>query len=210
MTTPNKITLFRIFIIPVMVIICLIPQLNIEISGFFKITISQLIFLILFIIGSISDFLDGYLARKNNQVTTFGKFLDPIADKILVLTALIFLFIFPYWGKNELDEIKIVNLAVIFTGVLIIILREFLVTGVRLLAVDSGIVIAASKLGKIKTASTMIAIIFMLFNGFGIGQALKLEYDYFSFTLYGIAILFTIISGVDYLYKNRNIILETM
>ena len=210
MTTPNKITLFRIFIIPVMVIICLIPQLNIEISGFFKITISQLIFLILFIIGSLSDFLDGYLARKNNQVTTFGKFLDPIADKILVLTALIFLFIFPYWGKTELEEIKIVNLAVIFSGVLIIILREFLVTGVRLLAVDSGVVIAASKLGKIKTVSTMVAIIFMLFNGFGISQALKLEYDYFSFALYGIAILFTIISGVDYLYKNREIILKTI
>lgn len=204
MTTPNKITLFRILIIPIMVIIAVIPQLN-KTNLFLDITISQLMFLILFIIGSLSDFLDGYLARKNNQITTFGKFLDPIADKLLVVTSILFLCLFPYWAG-------LTNYIVIYTGLLIIIIREFLVTGVRLLAIEKQKVIAASKLGKIKTATTMVAITVMLFNGFHIHKFINKnsQIDYISYTLYAIAILFTIISGIDYLIKNKDIVLESI
>lgn len=202
MTISNKITLLRILLIPLMIIILFIPGLEKE--TFLKITISQLIFTILFIIASFTDFLDGYLARKRNEITTFGKFLDPIADKLLVLTGFIFLVKMPYWSINN------TNLVLISVGVIIILLREFMVTGVRLLASEKGKVIAASKLGKAKTISTMISNIWFLFNGFNLKELMKTNFDYISFSIFLICILLTIISGIDYLYKNRKIVLETM
>ena len=131
MTLPNKITVLRILLIPIMTIIVFIQPLNELIMdiGFVKMPLSQLIFLIIFIIASLTDFLDGYLARKNNQITTFGKFLDPIADKILVVTGFLYLM---HIGRIE------------FWVILVIVLREFAVSGIRLIASKSGEVIAAS------------------------------------------------------------------
>lgn len=202
MTISNKITLSRIFLIPIMIIILFIPGLEKEL--FLKITISQLIFTILFSLASFTDFLDGYIARKRNEVTTFGKFLDPIADKLLVLTGFIFLVKFSYWNS------KLLNLQLISIGVIIILLREFMVTGVRLLASEKGHVIAASKLGKAKTVSTMISNLLFLFNGFNFKEALNINFDYLTFSFFLICVLLTIISGIDYLYKNRKIVLETI
>lgn len=204
MTIANKLTIFRIFLIPVMIIFAVIPGLNNN-NLFWGITTGQLIFMIIFIIASFTDFLDGYLARKRNEITTFGKFLDPIADKLLVLTALIFLIVFPRWNGSKV-------IPQILVGVTVIIIREFVVTGIRLLAVDKGKVIAASKLGKIKTATTMVAIIIMLFNGFNIAHSIanKPVMDWFSLIFFWLAILFTIISGVDYFVKNKEIIFESV
>ena len=141
MNLPNKLTILRILLVPIMVII---PYLKIQ-GEFLDIPISFLIMELIFIIASITDKLDGTIARKKNLVTTFGKFLDPIADKILVLAALIILV--------ELGKIP---------GwiPIIVLFREFVVSGYRLIAVgNSGKVIAASIWGKLKTVTQMIAII---------------------------------------------------
>ena len=143
MNLPNKLTLFRIILVPIMVIVSFF-----DIPGsFLGISTTMWIMELIFIIASITDKLDGYLARKNNQVTNFGKFLDPIADKILVVAAMI-LFVemgrLPAWIP------------------IIVIIREFAVSGYRLIAVqNSGKVIAANVWGKLKTVTQMIAIILM-------------------------------------------------
>ena len=143
MNLPNKLTLFRIILVPIMVIVSFF-----DIPGsFLGISTTIWIMELIFIIASITDKLDGYLARKNNQVTNFGKFLDPIADKILVVAAMI-LFVemgrLPAWIP------------------IIVIFREFAVSGYRLIAVqNSGKVIAANIWGKLKTVTQMIAIILM-------------------------------------------------
>lgn len=208
MTIANKITIARISLIPVMVLMVLIPGLNKPDNlVFLEMTVGQLIFTILFIVASLSDFLDGYLARSRNEITTFGKFLDPIADKILVLTALLFLIKFPYWA----DGVQNRYTNHIMIGILVIIVREFIVTGIRLLAVDKGIVIAASPLGKAKTFATMIAIIVMLFNGFTILDTIQNGiFDYISMSLFWLAIGLTVVSGIDYLIRNREVILESI
>lgn len=208
MTIANKITIGRILLIPIMIIFILIPSLNRPDNPIiFRMTTGQLIFAILFIIASASDFLDGYLARSRNEITTFGKFLDPIADKILVLTALIFMTKFPYWADATQDRYSIY----ILTGILIIIIREFVITGIRLIAVDKGVVIAASPLGKAKTFSTMTAIIVMLFNGFGLMNLIKEGlFDYVSMGIFWVSIVLTLLSGVDYIIRNRAIILESV
>ena len=139
MNLPNKITLCRIILVPFML---LVPLFGIE-ATVLGIKVENLIILAIFLIASFTDFLDGYLARKNNLVTNFGKFLDPIADKLLVITALIMLVSV---GKTP-TWIPVV-----------IIAREFIVSGIRMLAAGEGNVIAASMLGKIKTVSQMIAI----------------------------------------------------
>lgn len=151
MNLANKLTIFRIILVPIMVII---PFLGIQ-GELFSIPITYLIIDLIFIIASITDKLDGYIARSRNQVTTFGKFLDPLADKILVLTAMIMLVEMgrlPAW-------IPVIVLA-----------REFIVSGYRLIAVEKGgKVIAASVWGKMKTVTQMIAIIlaFVDINAFG-------------------------------------------
>lgn len=188
MNLPNKLTIFRIILVPIMVII---PFLGITgtISG---IPISWIIIDLIFILASITDKLDGYLARKNNKITTFGKFLDPLADKILVLAAMTMLVEMtklPAWIP------------------IIVLTREFMVSGYRLVAVEKGgKVIAASKWGKLKTVTQMIAIIlaFVDLNPFG---------ECFSGTLQGgdlilniivtgmmiIQTIATIFSGLDYM-----------
>lgn len=151
MNLPNKLTIFRILLVPIMVII---PYLNIN-GNLWGIPVSFIIMDIIFIIASITDKLDGHIARSRNQITTFGKFLDPLADKILVLAAMMILVEqtrLPAWIP------------------IIVITREFLVSGYRLVAVGkNGNVIAASKWGKLKTVTQMLAIIlaFIDINSFG-------------------------------------------
>ena len=151
MNLANKLTIFRIILVPIMV---MIPFFNIQ-GNFYGIPYEFLIINFIFIIASITDKLDGYIARSRNQVTTFGKFADPLADKILVLAAMIILV-----EKAKLPAfIPIIVLA-----------REFIVSGYRLIAVEKGgKVIAASVWGKLKTVTQMIAIIvaFLDVNAFG-------------------------------------------
>lgn len=195
MTTANKLTILRILLIPVMITVLYIDALVID-TQFLNMTVQQIIFAGLFILASLTDFLDGYIARKYNQITTFGKFLDPIADKVLVFTALLYLMV------QMPDRVAI-------WGVMVIIVREFLVTGVRLIAVEHGKVIAASHLGKYKTLTTMLAIIMFLFNDFGL-TLIHPNLVWVTNIVYYIAIFFTVWSGFDYLYKNREIILESV
>ncbi|WP_264229347.1 CDP-diacylglycerol--glycerol-3-phosphate 3-phosphatidyltransferase [Acholeplasma laidlawii] len=195
MTTANKLTILRILLIPVMISVLYIDALVID-TAFLNMTVQQIIFAGLFILASLTDFLDGYIARKYNQITTFGKFLDPIADKVLVFTALLYLMV------QMPDRVAI-------WGVMVIIVREFLVTGVRLIAVEHGKVIAASHLGKYKTLTTMLSIIMFLFNDFGL-TLIHPNLVWVTNIVYYIAIFFTVWSGFDYLYKNREIILESV
>ena len=188
MNLPNKLTIFRIILVPIMVII---PFFGIKgrVAG---IPIEWLIIDVVFIIASLTDKLDGYLARKNNQVTAFGKFLDPLADKILVLAAMMMLVEMqklPAW-------IPIIVLA-----------REFMVSGYRLIAVEKGgEVIAASKWGKLKTVTQMIAIVLALLdlNAFGecftgVLQGGDLILNLIVTIMMIIQVIATIFSGIDYM-----------
>lgn len=142
MNLANKLTIFRMILVPIMVVFAYLP-IN---QNFYGVATAMIIMDAIFIIASITDKLDGYIARSRNEVTTFGKFMDPLADKILVLAAMVILV-----EKNMLPAwIPIIVLA-----------REFIVSGVRLIAVEKGgLVIAASVWGKLKTVTQMIALIF--------------------------------------------------
>lgn len=191
----NKLTLFRIVLVPIMV---LIPYLNLK-GDFFGLPYTYFFMEIVFIIASITDKLDGYIARSKNQVTTFGKFLDPLADKILVLTALVLLV--------ELKKIP--------AWIPVIVLaREFLVSGYRLIAVEKGgKVIAASIWGKLKTATQMVAIILIMFdpNSFGdcfkgILEGAEFGLNLISTTLLILSVIATIFSGIDYLKNGKELL----
>jgi CDP-diacylglycerol--glycerol-3-phosphate 3-phosphatidyltransferase len=147
----------------------------------------NIIGVIIFIIASLTDFLDGHLARSRNLVTDFGKFMDPLADKLLVASALIYLV--------EAKELAA-------WIVIIIISREFIISGFRLVAANKGIVIAAGWWGKIKTMTTMIMIIVILFN-FDFEGIVVIE----QILIYA-SLLFTVISALDYITKNINIFRE--
>jgi CDP-diacylglycerol--glycerol-3-phosphate 3-phosphatidyltransferase len=186
MNLANKLTLSRIFLIPLMLLftIDIIPwsqeRLVLDISN------NQIVFTIIFIIASITDFLDGYIARKTHTITTFGKFLDPIADKALVVTAMVYLV--------SIGEFSVWIVSMI-------VLREFLVSGVRLVAVEKQKVIAAGRLGKQKTLWTIFALLFYLLNLQQFSQLVGMVLVYMMFIL-------TMISGIEYVYKNRALLLE--
>lgn len=197
MNLPNKLTLFRIILVPIMVII---PFLGIQ-GRFLGIPTSWLIIDLIFIIASITDKLDGYLARKNNQVTTFGKFLDPLADKILVLAAMVML----------------VEMAKLPAWIPIIVLaREFIVSGYRLVAVEKGgQVIAASKWGKIKTVTQMIAIILAFLDLYAFGECFggmlqggDAILNFVVTIMMLVQTVATIFSGVDYLKGAKKLIMS--
>lgn len=194
MNLPNKLTIFRILLVPIMVIIPFIP-----ISGdFYGIPFTWIIIDVVFILASLTDKLDGHIARSRNQITTFGKFLDPIADKILVLAAMLMLVEasrLPAWIP------------------IIVLFREFLVSGFRLVAVgNNGNVIAASIWGKIKTVTQMFALILALvdINAYGAFAWNKLTgfslvLNIASTVLMTISVIATIFSGYDYLKKGKDL-----
>ena len=195
MNLPNKLTIFRIILVPIMVIISL---LNIQ-GTFLNIPIIYWIINLIFIIASFTDHLDGKLARKNNQITTFGKFADPLADKILVLSTMLILVEFnklPAW-------IPIIVLA-----------REFVVSGYRLIAVEKGgQVIAANIWGKLKTVTQMIAIILSLLdvNAFAAFINTKLTgynliINILSTTFMFVSVIATIFSGWNYIKDGKNLL----
>lgn len=195
MNLANKLTIFRIILVPVMVAFAYIP-LKGDVYG---VAMSMIIMEAIFIIASITDKLDGYIARSRNQVTTFGKFLDPLADKILVLAAMVILVEIgklPAW-------IPIIVLA-----------REFIVSGFRLIAVEKGgVVIAASIWGKLKTVTQMIALIFAFidigaffsFVDGGLSGA-HLVINIVTSVMMLVSTVATIFSGVDYIWKGRSVL----
>ncbi|MEZ3504711.1 MAG: CDP-diacylglycerol--glycerol-3-phosphate 3-phosphatidyltransferase [Lachnospiraceae bacterium] len=177
MNLPNKLTILRVLMIPFFVLFALVDL----IPGY-----SKYIAVALFVTASLTDLLDGKIARKYNMVTNFGKFMDPLADKLLVCAALICLVStdrLPAWI------------------VIVIISREFIISGFRLVASDNGVVIAASYWGKFKTTFQMLMIIVLLLDFGG-------AFDLLGQLLVWISLALTIISLVDYLIKNKHVILE--
>ena len=194
MNLPNKLTLLRIIIVPIIVVIPFFRVLNetilFTINNSFSITyfsLAQALVLFFFIVASITDYLDGHIARKNNQITDFGKLMDPLADKILVVATLIVLL---EWGRMY------------GWAIILIVAREFLVTGIRQLGVAKGTVIAASYFGKAKTVTQMITIIYLLVFAPNFDSVTGI----IGFVLIILATLLTIASGLDYVIKNKNLI----
>jgi CDP-diacylglycerol---glycerol-3-phosphate 3-phosphatidyltransferase len=168
MNTANKLTMLRVVLIPVFLVV-----LYVDFPA------SRYVALAIFAIASLTDFADGHIARSRGQVTDFGKFMDPLADKVLVVTALVWFTeqgLMPAWAT------------------LIVIIREFAVTGLRLVSVDKGHVIAAGTSGKIKTAMTMICILVMFLPIPILAAQICI----------GIIVLVTLYSGVEYFVKNRH------
>ncbi len=191
MNIANQLTLLRIILIPIFVLILILP-LNWGVLTLIgtPIPVHQFVATCIFAVASLTDFLDGYLARKYQLVTNFGKFFDPMADKLLVLAAFVILVQFgwvPAWV------------------VIIILSRELMITGLRvLLAQHDGQVMAAAWPGKIKTFSQMFAIIFYLLNDAGFAQ---LNIPMADIMLY-ICLFFTVYSGIEYFYKGRFVFAE--
>lgn len=171
MNLPNLLTSIRMLLLPALLVLYLLnPEPEVVNAWTWAFTS-------VFVLASLTDFLDGFIARRYDLVTTTGKFLDPLADKLLVLLALLIL-----------QEMAIIPLWTVF----LIVSREFLVTGIRLQAVQKGIVIAASQLGKAKTFVTLIGMTFLFLTVLNVGLI-----------LYYIALALTVVSGLEYAYKNR-------
>ncbi len=178
MNLPNKLTIFRVILIPFFVLCFYLPV----------IPFNNVVACVIFCVASITDFLDGYLARRDGLVTNFGKFMDPLADKLLVGAALICLIEsgqLPAWA------------------VVIIISREFIISGFRLIASDNGVVIAASYWGKFKTVTQMAMVILMLLNFPGAIFAVITRVVMWA------AIILTVVSLVDYVIKNKDVLKDT-
>ena len=169
MNTANKLTLTRVVMIPLFLVIL-----------YWDFPFHQYVALAVFVLASVTDFVDGYIARHYNQVTDFGKFMDPLADKVLVMAAMLW-FVeagrFPAWA------------------LLIVIVREFAVTALRLVAVEGGRVIAAAWSGKVKTASTMVGICVMFL----------FPHQVVDIVVVAVIVLTTVYSGVEYFVKNKDV-----
>ena len=196
MTLPNKLTLIRIFLIPVMIIIFYIPWFT-ETKVFGECTLLYLVEFAIFAIASITDFFDGHIARSRNLVTTFGKFADPLADKMLVFSAMAILMIS---ARTDLVTGSVMPM----WAFVIMIIREFMVSGIRMLVASKGVVIPAGKLGKFKTFTTMVAICVLFFSQTHIIVAYAGQ-----FLMY-VACLFTVISGAEYFWQSRKVIFESI
>ena len=177
MNLPNKLTILRVILIPFFVVFMLF-----DITG----SADKWIALVIFCVASLTDMLDGKIARKYNLVTNFGKFMDPLADKLLVCTALICLT-----SMNRLNVIV----------VLVIIAREFIISGFRLVASNNGIVIAASYWGKFKTVSQMALIIVLIMDLGGVWNVV-------GTVLTWVALLLTVVSLIDYIAKNKQVLTQ--
>jgi len=177
MNLPNKLTVLRVMMIPFFVVFMLT-----DLGGAY----GKYIALVIFAAASLTDLLDGKIARKYNLVTNFGKFMDPLADKLLVCSAMICLV--------ELERLAA-------WIVIVIIAREFIISGFRLVASDNGVVIAASYWGKFKTTFQMIMIILLILNLGGAFRTIEAIVTW-------IALILTVVSLMDYLVKNKGVLLE--
>lgn len=187
MNLPNKITIARIALIPVFVALYYLTCIP---NNFLYATI-------VFTVAAFTDFLDGYIARKYNLVTDLGKFLDPIADKVLVLTALILMITSVGGGVLGAIDGGI--------SIIIIITREFIVSSFRMVAASKNMVIAADKLGKIKTITQDVSIVILLFAKSFAGDFFTIIY-WAGYALFMFSVLMTVISGVNYVWKNRKVL----
>lgn len=168
MTTASKITLVRVLMIPVFMAFLLMGH--------------NIAALVVFVVASCTDFVDGYIARHYNQVSNFGKFLDPLADKLLVLSCMLI-----FVGRGRMSAV----------AVMIVLAREFAVSGLRMVAAEQGSVIAAAWSGKIKTASTMVGLCVML---------VLTQYTVLDDSITGIIVVTTLVSGVEYFVKNWGVL----
>ncbi|MFX3624690.1 MAG: CDP-diacylglycerol--glycerol-3-phosphate 3-phosphatidyltransferase [Ectobacillus sp.] len=185
MNLPNKITVSRICLIPLFLLIMLVPfEWGDKIVGISDLTVRHLLGAIIFIVASATDWVDGHYARKYGLVTNLGKFLDPLADKLLVSAALIVLVELQYVSSWM---------------VIIIISREFAVTGLRLILAGTGEVVAANMLGKIKTWTQIVAISAYLLHDVPLHW---LPFSIADVSMW-VAVIFTVVSGWDYFWKNR-------
>ena len=197
MNLPNKLTVIRVLLVPLLILVYMFPYdttgINVPVYHILDTDISlvNIIILVISIVASITDYFDGRIARSKKLITTFGKFADPIADKLLVNT--IFLLLASDGKINIIIPI-------------IMISRDTIVDAIKMSAASKQVVVAASKLGKLKTVSQMIALCFLLVNNFpfsvlGIDLATILAW---------IATVISVISGIDYFIKNREMLMETM
>lgn len=184
MTTANRLTLFRILLVPLFIFFIL---------SYNFVPHSFLWALIVFIIASVTDMLDGMIARKYNQITDIGKLLDPLADKMLIISAFICLV-----------HLNLINIV----AVIIVIIREFLITAFRAFAKEKQVIIAAGMLGKIKTVSQIICVIFILISQELIFVNLIKNiqiYSVVNFILVWLMVLFTVLSAINYIYANTGL-----
>ncbi|OUQ29348.1 CDP-diacylglycerol--glycerol-3-phosphate 3-phosphatidyltransferase [Massilimicrobiota sp. An134] len=197
MNLPNKLTTIRLLSVPLFIIVYLIPyqSLGIEIPVFDVLSTSlsllDIILFLIFALSALTDYLDGYIARKQHLITTFGKFIDPIADKLIVNTTLLLL--------ASTHDIHIII-------PIIMISRDIIVDAIRLVASQKNVVLAASYLGKAKTMTQMLAICLLLLNNI-VFAGLHIPMDQIMIWL---ATLISFVSGVDYFMKNRQYIMESM
>lgn len=210
MNSPTKITVSRIIIVVLMIIglfvMSIIPSWEAPMLGNSGINLAFLIIAIVFVVASLTDFIDGYLARKNNQITSLGKFLDPVADKILVNSMVIFLIAPSIFAPYNHGQIVSFNM----WCAIILVVRDIVVDALRFIAAQKKIVIAANIFGKAKTVLQMVAIVVVLLNGF--------PFNYFDATwpvglhisdlFVYLATFVSLLSGIIYVVQNRKVLVE--
>lgn len=197
MNLPNMLTSIRVLLVPIIVLVLYFPYAQVGIAmpvyhmGVVSLPLVNIIVTVLYVVAAVTDFVDGYLARKHNLITTFGKFLDPIADKLLVNTLFIVMAVFG---------------VVPAVPVIVMIWRDTLVDGLRMVAMEKGKVVAAGILGKLKTVLQMFALFFILMN--------NLPFELYGFPMADIllwsAMAVSILSGIYYFVQLKDYILESM
>ena len=200
MNLPNRITLSRIFLIPVFIVVFFLDVIP---HGYNYIAAAAV-----FAVASFTDFLDGHIARKRGLVTNLGKFLDPIADKVLVSTALILMLV---RGAEIFQVLWAQDWVLIAAGccVAIILARELIVSGFRMVAASAGLVLAADKIGKFKTVFQDIAILFLLVGAVSFGSATAGDVlNGIGLAALAVATILTIWSGISYIVRNRAVLQE--
>lgn len=200
MNLPNRITLSRIFLIPVFIVVFFLDVIP---HGYNYIAAAAV-----FAVASFTDFLDGHIARKRGLVTNLGKFLDPIADKVLVSTALILMLV---RGAEIFQVLWAQDWVLIAAGccVAVILARELIVSGFRMVAASAGLVLAADKIGKFKTVFQDIAILFLLVGAVSFGSATAGDVlNGIGLVALAVATILTIWSGISYIVRNRAVLQE--
>ena len=208
MNLPNKLTICRMCAIPIVIVISLIDALE-HVIIFESVNLQDLLLLIIFALASFTDYLDGHIARKYNLVTNFGKFLDPIADKLLNTSLMVFLLVPQSYAVAQRHDQT--ALTILMICVIIMIARDLVVDALRMIAVQKGEVIAANMFGKVKTVLQMIAIPMLLLNDFPFHyfdsswpEALQVSNIFFY-----LATLMSLISGIIYLVQNHKVLKDT-